>query len=133
VEVNEVQKRCEYGEKMRKCFELVKKTECGCVESEWDCYRKTIERNASEVCGLKRAGGNSRRGSERWNDDIREAIGEKRSPFEEWLQNGDRGTFERFKEKRKIAKRSVKEGKRAADWSWGERLEENFQQNKKMF
>ena len=40
----------------------------------------------SDVSGLRSVGGQRRKGSEWWNEDVGRAVAEKRRAFEEWLQ-----------------------------------------------
>ena len=44
----------------------------------------------SDVCGMRRVGGQKRKGSEWWNEEVGRAVAEKRRAFEEWLHRRDR-------------------------------------------
>ena len=61
------------------------------------------------------------------------AVAEKRRAFEEWLQRRDRVTYDRYRTQRVPVKLAVQAAKRMADRRWGERLENDFEGNKKMF
>lgn len=132
-ELNKVEREQDYSEKMRVEYELVREREVGGVEEEWKMFMDNILRSAREVCGMKRVGGYVRKGSEWWSEEVGTAVGEKRKAFEEWLQNKNDVTYERYKTKKLEVKRKVREAKRAADWRWGQKLGENYEQNKKMF
>ena len=132
-ELNKEEKEREYKEKMRVEYEEVRKREVGNVEEEWKMFKDSVMRNASEVCGKRRVGGFVRKGSEWWSEEVEVAVKEKRKAFEMWLQNNNGETYGKYKEKRREVKLKVGEAKRAADWRWGQRLGEDFEQNKKMF
>ena len=44
---------------------------------------------------MTRVGGQRRKGSEWWNEEVGRAVTEKRKEFEEWLQRRDRLTYDR--------------------------------------
>ena len=46
------------------------------------------------VCGTRRVGGQRRKGSEWWNEEVGRAVAEKRRAFEEWLQRKHRVTYD---------------------------------------
>ena len=129
-ELEKVEKEREYKEKVRLEYEVVKGGEERSVEQEWVFFRDSVLKIAKEVCGSRRVGGNRRRGSEWWNEEVRMVVEEKKRAFEEWLQRKNVVAYERYREKRMEVKRRVREAKRAADWRWGQRLSEKFEQNK---
>ena len=132
-ELNKAEKEQEYQKRVKIEYERVRGREVGGVEEEWQLFRDTLSRTASEVCGKKRVGGYVRKGSEWWDDEVKSAVEGKRRAFEEWLSNRDARSYESYREKRNEVKRKVKEAKRRADWRWGQKIGENFEQNKKMF
>ena len=40
----------------------------------------------NDVCGMRRVGGQRRKGSEWWNEEVGRTVAEKRRAFEEWLR-----------------------------------------------
>ena len=74
--------------------------------------RDIVKECSNDVYGVRRVGGQRRKGSERWSPEIGVVVTEKRRAF---------------------VKQTVKVGKRMADWRWGERLGNDLQGNKKMF
>ena len=48
------------------------------MEKEWEMFRDT-----NDVCGMRRVGGQRRKGSEWWNEEVGRAVAEKRRAFEE--------------------------------------------------
>ena len=62
-----------------------------------------------------------------------EAVAEKRSAVEEWLQRRDRVTYDRYRAQRVAVKLAVQAAKRMADCRRVERLGNDSEGNKKMF
>ena len=69
----------------------------------------------NDVCGMRRVGGQRRKGSAWWNEEVGRAVAEKRRAFEEWLQRRDRVTYDRYRAQRLVVKRAVQVAKRMAD------------------
>ena len=53
----------------------------------------------NDVCGMIRAGGQSRKGSEWWNAEVDRVVAEKRS-FEDWLRRRDKVAYDRYRAQR---------------------------------
>ena len=49
----------------------------------------------NDVCGMRHVGGQRRKVSEWWNEEVGRAAAEKRRAFEEWLQRRDRVAYDR--------------------------------------
>ena len=103
------------------------------MEKEWEKFRDMVIECTNEVCGMRRVGGQRRKGSEWWNEEVGRAVAEKRRAFEKWLQRGDRVTYDRYQAQRVAVKLAVQAAKRMADRRWGEQLGNDFEGNKKMF
>ena len=131
--LNESEKEREFVEKMSGEYEKVCERTKGEVEEEWESFREAIMRCATEVCGKRVFGRGVRRGSEWWNDRVREVVTEKRRAYERWLQRKDAEAYEQYREVRRRVKRVVREEKRKADERFGRKLSECFEDNKKMF
>ena len=87
----------------------------------------------NDVYGMRRVGGQRRKGSEWWNEEVGSAVAEKRRAFEEWLQKRDRVTYDRYWTPRVAVKLAVQAARRMADRRCGERLGNDFEGNKKLF
>ena len=86
----------------------------------------------NDVCGMRCVGGQRRKGSEWWNEEVGRAVGEKRRAFEECLLRRDRDTYDRYRAHRVAVKLAVQAAKRMARWRCGERLGNDFKGNKKI-
>ena len=136
LKVSEFEKRdrcVEYQARIASEWEVIKEQEVGDVEKEWQRFKSVVVKCAEDVCGMRRVGGGVRRGGEWWCEETRLAVREKRLAFEVWLQKKDRESYERYKEKRNLAKRIIRNAKVKSDERWGKKMTDNFQENKKMF
>ena len=57
-------------------------------------------------------GGQRRKGSEWWSEEVGRAVAEKRRAFEAWLQRRDRVTYDRHRAQRVAIKLAVQAAKR---------------------
>ena len=132
-ELDNAEKLAEYRGKLAEEWEGIKGSEWGEVEREWELFKRGILRCAEETCGMRKVGGKRRKGSEWWNEEVKQVVAEKRKAFESWLRDGNEQTRGRYIEKKREVKRKVREVKRRSDDRWGRSVTENFAQNKKMF
>lgn len=80
------------------------------VEEEWKWFKSAflgVARECLGLCGSK----NDRKKTAWWNDEIKQAVKEKRVKFLLWLQNKCEGTDRAYKECEKRVKVLVKEAK----------------------
>ena len=61
----------------------------------------------NDECGMRCVGGQKRKGSEWWNEEVGRAVAEKRRAFEEWLQRRDTVTYDRYRAQRVAVKLAV--------------------------
>ena len=85
-------------------------------------FRDIVMECTNDECGMRRVGGQRRKGSKWWNEDVGRAVAKKRRAFEEWLQRRDRVTYDRYRAQRVVVKLAVKlqkewrTGDRESDW-----------------
>ena len=82
---------------MRGKYEVWRGGEVESLENEWEMFRDMVIECTNDVCGMRRVGGQRRKGSEWWNEEVARAVAEKRRTFEEWLQRRDRVTYARYR------------------------------------
>ena len=87
----------------------------------------------NDVCGMRRVGGQRRKRSEWWNEEVGRAVAKKTRAFEEWLQRKYRVTYDRYRAQRVAVKLAVQAAKRIADRRCGERLGNDFEGKGKVF
>ena len=68
------------------------------MEKEWENIRDIVMECTNDVCGMRRVGGQRRKGSKWWNEEVGRADAERRRAFEEWHQRKDRVTYNRYRE-----------------------------------
>ena len=117
-------------------YEVRRGGEVESLEKEWEKFRDIVMESlecTNDVCGMRHVGGQRRKGSERWNEQVGRAVAEKRRAFEEWLQRKDRVTYDRYWAHRVAVKLEVQAAKRMEDRRWGERLGNDFEGNEICF
>ena len=70
-------------------YEVWRGGEVESVEKEWENFRDIVMECKKCVCCMRRVGGQRRKRSECWNEDVGRAVAKKRRAFEEWLQRRD--------------------------------------------
>ena len=125
-ELNSIVKKMAYQESLRGKYEVWRGGEVESVEKECEKFRDIVMECTNDVCGMRRVGGQRRKGSEWWNEEVLRAVAEKRRAFEGWLQRRDRVTYDRYRAQRVVVKLAVQAAKRMADRRWGQRLGNDF-------
>ena len=103
------------------------------MEEEWKPIKESLVENAKGVCGTRYVGCGIRKCSEWWNKEVKRKVDEKKKTFGEWLQRGDRESYERCKTINVEVKRMVKDAKKEASNRWGREFGRSFEENKKNF
>ena len=101
-----------YQESLHGKYEVWRGGEVESVEKEWEKFRDIVMECTNDVCGMRHVGGQRRKGSEWWNEEVGRAVAEKRRAFEEWLQRRDRVTYDRYRAQRVVVKQAVQTAKR---------------------
>ena len=109
-ELNNRVKERAYQESLRGKYEVWKFGEV--VEKEWEKFRDIVMECTNDVCGMRRVGGQRRKGSEWRNEEVGRTVEEKRRAFEEWLQRRDRVIYDRYRAQRVVVKRAVQVAKK---------------------
>jgi len=134
VKVSELQKERKMDEFQEKIMRRFECTEVNVsVEEEWKNFKSAVLESAREVCGMRVVGRKARKGSEWWNDVVKEAVEKKKRAYEVWLNCKTAEKYELYKEERKVVKWKVKMEKRKADERWGKKVSEKYEMNKKLF
>ena len=82
------------------------------VETKLEMFRDIVKEFTSDVCGMRRVGGQRRKRSEWWSDKVSVVEKEMRRAFEEQLQRRERVTYDRYWAHRAVVKQTVKVAKR---------------------
>ena len=124
------QKRNDFQNEIERRFECTE--ESGCVEEEWKNFKCAVIESAEEICGMRVIGKRAKKGSEWWNDEMKDAVEKKKRAFEVWLKCKTAEKYALYKEERKAVKLKVKIEKRKADERWGRKVSEKYETNKKI-
>ena len=81
-ELNHSVKERSYQESLHGKYEVWRGGEVESVE-EWEKFRDMVMEYTNDVCGMRCVGGQRRKGSEWWNEEVGRAVAKKRRAFEE--------------------------------------------------
>ena len=122
--------KIKYQKKIKRKFTGRTRTEE--LEEIWSIYKEAITESASEVCGMKIIGGTNKR-TAWWNDRVKLKVKEKKEAWKKYLASKTEKDLELYKTKRKEAKNEVKLSKQTQWEIFGEKLEQNYRENQKLF
>ena len=102
------------------------------VEEVWGEFKKNVMETAAEVCGTKQYR-NAQKRTRWWNEEVKQAIKNKKVAYLKWLQQQTSEAKERYQEAKKEAKRVVRQARNEEWIELGKSLEDDFQKNQKRF
>ena len=102
------------------------------TESLWSVYKKVITDSANKICNWKVIGGQNKR-TAWWNNVVKQKVKEKKDAWKQYLASKDINDLNIYRTKRKEAKDEVIKSKQQQWEQFGEKLEENFRENQKLF
>ena len=85
-ELNHSVKEMPYQESLRGKYEVWRGGKVESVEKKWEKFRDMVMECTNDLCGMRCVGGQRRKGSEWWNEEVGKTLAEKRRALEEWLQ-----------------------------------------------
>ena len=85
---------------------------------------------AAEVCGIKQYR-NAQKRTRWWNEEVKQAIKNKKVAYLKWLQQQTSEAKERYQEAKKEANRVVRQARNEEWIELGRSLEDDFQKNQK--
>ena len=113
-ELNSSVKERAYQESLRGKYEVWRGGEVMSMENKWKKFRDIVMECTNDVCVMRHAGRQRRKGSEWWNE-VGRVVAEKRRAFKEWFQRRDRVTYDRYRAQRVVVKQGVHAAKRMVD------------------
>ena len=90
--LNKSMKERGYQECLHGKYDVLRGSEVESVENK-EKYRDIVKGCTNDACGMRCVGGQRRKGSEWWSEEVGLAVAEKQRTFEEWLQRRDRNIF----------------------------------------
>ena len=88
------------------------------MEEEWSKLKGALGEVARRVCGVKKIGNGRRKGSEWWNDELKNMVKRKKEAFCKYLSTKEGRDWEEYKERCREVKREVKRAKRRVGERW---------------
>ena len=102
------------------------------MEKLWIEYKETVIQGAEETCGHKTICGPSKR-TAWWNDEVKQKVKEKKVAWKKYLATKRNEDREDYRTKCQKAKEEVQKSKQRQWEMFGEKLEDNFKENQKLF
>jgi exonuclease III len=98
------------------------------VETEWTMFRTALLGAATECCGLKRVGmaHDGRTLTSWWTPEVKQAVGEKKVCFKQWIADKTLSNRTRYEEARRAAAEVVAEAKAKAWDRFGDEMATHY-------
>ena len=81
------------------------------VEEAWNTFKTVLLDTMKEVCGTKKVGGRNKKATAWWNEEVKDAINEKKRLFKIWVKSRDVNDYTKYRLARRHSKRMVKAAK----------------------
>ena len=102
------------------------------IETNWLLYKEALTSSMEEVCGRKLIKGNGKR-TAWWNENVKAKIKEKKDAWRKYLKSKRLDDRLDYVKKRTIARDKVKKAKQEQWEEFGNKLQESYIGNKKLF
>ena len=102
------------------------------VEDVWLEFKEGVIGAAVEVCGVRRSKGGRKR-TRWWNDDVKEALKQKKIAYLRWVQQKTGETKEAYQTAKKNARRVIRQAQNEEWVELGESLQNDFEKNQRRF
>lgn len=130
--LKDIDTKTAYQNKLRSKLENEELLQSEDIEALWTRYKETLKQTANEICGRKKIGGPRKR-TAWWNGGVKSKIKQKKLAWKKYLSTKSPEDKELYILKRNEAKEEVKRSKQNQWEKFGERLENNFIENQKLF
>ncbi|XP_035664606.1 uncharacterized protein LOC118408089 [Branchiostoma floridae] len=94
------------------------------AEETWCIFRDTLLDCLKNTCGKKRHGKGQRKATKWWNDEVKEAVREKKRLYKVWVKSQTQEDYVKYRLARRKSKREVKHAKDASWKTYGQELSE---------
>ena len=81
------------------------------VDETWSIFKASLTEILSKACGVKKAGKGPVKKTLWWNENVKEAIKDKKKLYKAWVRSRLEGDYIRYRLARRHCKRVVKEAK----------------------
>ncbi len=134
--LQEMEKREEYRSVVERRLSMYELDEMEGVDRVCKVFAEEVCAACEEVCGVRKRG-RGVQGTAWWNDEVKQAVEQKKKAFDEWIasrgRREEREKREVYMRKKREVKRVVRESKRRIDEEFGRNLSMKWRENKKLF
>ena len=92
------------------------------VDEAWDSFKTVLLDTIREACGIKKTGGRNRKATAWWNEEVKDAIKEKKKLYKTWVKTKDEEDYIKYRLARGHSKKIVRTEKEKAWTQYGEEL-----------
>ena len=92
------------------------------VEEAWNTFKEALLVTVKQACGSKKMGGRNRKATAWWNEEVKEAIKEKKKLFKKWVSSKKEEDYIKYRLARRQSKRVVKASKEQSWAQYGQKL-----------
>ena len=101
------------------------------VDEPWDSFKTVLQDTIREACGIKKTGGRNRKATAWWNEEVKDAIKEKKKLCMIWVKAKDEEY--KYRLARRHSKKVVRTAKEKAWTQYGEKLCETCKTSSREF
>ena len=94
------------------------------IDETWSIFKASLIETLSIACGVKKAGKGPVMKTPWWNDNVKEAIKDKKKLYKAWVRSKLEEDYIKYRLARRHCKRVVKEAKEESWEKYGEQLSE---------
>ena len=95
-----------------------------CMAETWSIFKASLIEILSKACGVKKVGKGPVKKTHRWNDNVKEAIKDKKKLYKAWVRSKLEDDYIKYRLARCHCKRVVREAKEESWRRYGEQLSE---------
>ncbi|XP_012940936.1 uncharacterized protein LOC106012456 [Aplysia californica] len=103
------------------------------VEEAWDTFKTTLLDTMKEVCGTKKTRGKYRKATAWWNEEVKDAIKEKKRLYNVWVTSKNEEDYIKYRLARRHSKKVVITSKEKSWTQYGEKLSETCKTSPREF
>ena len=103
------------------------------VDEAWDSFKTVLLDTIREACGIKKTGGRNRKATAWWNEEVKDAIKEKKKLYKTWVKTKDEEDYIKYRLARRHSKKVVRTAKEKAWTQYGEKLGETCKTSSREF
>ena len=96
----------------------------GNIEESWQHFKITLLKILENKCGITKKGGTRKKRTVWWNDQVKEAVREKKTLFKNWIQTREEEDYNKYKQARHNTKKIIRKSKEESWNNYGNMISE---------